>query len=428
MPTHDNDGYECDEYRGITRRKLLGRSAATAAAAVTAPAWLPRAALAAPALPASRDVLVNVFLRGGMDGLSVCVPHGDPGLYAARPTIAVPQPGAPDGALDLDGFFGLHPAAAPLLPIFQAQDLAIVHACGSTDPTRSHFEAFEKMEFAIPNQLSGSQTTGWLARHLESVAPRVDGPVRGLVLEDVMPLTLAGAPLTLPVADPTGFAFPGDPSTAPRRQQAVAHMYAGSAPPMGPAAISTLGTIGLLDAIDLASYVPAGGAVYPDSDLGRGLRATAALIKADVGIEVFMLEQGGYDTHNQQGTLGGVLAALVGDLAASLAALHADLGAGIASVTVVVKSEFGRRVEENASGGTDHGHGNCLFVLGGGVVGGTVHGTWPGLHPDDLDQGDLAITTDYRDVLSEVVAKRLGNPNLGYVFPGYAPSFAGVVV
>ncbi|TAJ19194.1 MAG: DUF1501 domain-containing protein [Planctomycetota bacterium] len=410
--------------RGLLRGALLGSGALVGASGL-----LPRVAFAGGARAArdtSGNALVFVLLRGGMDGLSLCVPHGDPDLYAARPTLAVPAPGAPSGALDLDGFFGLAPAAQRLLGAWNAGELAIVHAAGSTDPTRSHFDAFLHLELGIPNQALGALSSGWLARHLLSSAG--PSPLRAAALGQTLPLSLQDAPRTLAIPDAGQFGFPGAPATAALRQQLLAAMYGANTSALHAPGVDTLAAIQLLAGIDFAGYQPAPGAAYPaDSDISLGLRQCATLIKAQAGVECMVLEMGGWDLHHSLGATLGSMANLVGELSDSLAAFHTDMQGQLDRVVVVVMSEFGRHVAQNASGGLDHGHGNAMLVLGGSVVGGQVHGTWPGLAPAQLDLGDLAITTDYRDVLGEILAKHLGSTALDQVFPQHVVQFPGVL-
>jgi uncharacterized protein (DUF1501 family) len=416
----------CREYESLSRRGFFDR-ALPFAAALAATQLLPKVAFGR-RRGSNRDVLVTIFLRGGMDGLTTCVPYGDPDLYTARPLLAIPPPGNPGGAIDLDGFFGLHPSAAPLLTPYQAGRLAIVHASGSTDPTRSHFEAFKFMEYGIPEQPTSSIQTGWLARHLDAVSPSGPGFFRGVALTSppVMPKTLNGAPATLPIEDLDQFTFPGSGSTAPARRQVLTDSYAATREPLKSAAQSTFATLDLLDQIDFAGYTPANGAVYPDTLLGRQLKSAAALIKADVGVETVMAEIGGWDLHAQ---LLPNMPILLDDLTRTLEAFYLDNLGGLDKLVVVAMSEFGRRVAENASAGLDHGHGNCMLVMGGHIAGGQVLTTWPGLAPGNLDSGlDLAITIDYRDILGEILSLRLEDASLSDVFPNYTPTFRGIVV
>ncbi len=429
MTSNDRDPLSgCQELHSWTRREFLSRGTLAGAAAASAPLWMPSVSLASPLGVSQRDVLVFVFLRGGMDGLTTLVPWGDPFLYGARPTLAVPPPGGAGTTLDLDGFFGLPPAAAPLLVPYGAGKLAFVHAAGSTDPTRSHFDAFQHMELGIPNLPLGSQTSGWLARHLQATAALDPlAPLRGVAATSTLPMTLAQSPKTLPIANFATFAFPGSTSTAPLRAKSLANGYAAVAPPLGPAALDTLSTIDLFKTIDFAGYAPSNGAVYPSTTFGTGMKSIAALIKADVGVEAMMIERGGWDLHNNLGPLAGAMASLLDEVSNALLALYLDLATALDRVTLLVMSEFGRRVQENGSAGVDHGHGNAMLVMGGHVNGGQVHGTWPTLAPAALDQGDLAVTTDFRDVVGEILVKRCANTNLSTVFPSYTPQFPGIV-
>jgi uncharacterized protein (DUF1501 family) len=378
----------------------------------------------------TRDTIVVIFLRGGADGLSLIVPHGDPNYYnpGLRPGIAVPSPGDPGGAVDLDGFFGLNPAMASLLPAYQNGDLLPIHATGSPDPTRSHFDAFRFMEFGQPLQPI-SEFSGWLARHLLVTPPASNGPLRAIALNDLVPQTLIGAPNTLPVADPASFAFPGRTSTATDRANVLEAVFADANEPIKSAGQNTIDTIDLLTQIDFDNYTPANGALYPGGSFGNAMASVSALIKADIGVEAAMLELGGWDSHEGQvGQVTGLMSAL----STALSAFHSDTQDHMNQITLVVMSEFGRRADENGSAGTDHGHGNCMLTMGGGIAGGQVLADWTSgelLHPDLLHQGDsLQVTIDYRDVLAEILQNRLQNTDLGAVFPNHAPMFHGVTV
>jgi uncharacterized protein (DUF1501 family) len=429
---HDHSGPECrtdaERPSGPSRRELLGGSALATAALITAPAWLPRTSFGRGTL-ATRDVLVHVYLRGGADGLTIVPPYGDAQYFVRRPALAIPAPGQPNGAVLLpgNGFFGLAPAAAPLLTPYNAGKLLIAHATGSVDPSRSHFDAQRYMELGTTSSFATTISDGWIGRHLQTSTPIGNGLLRGLALQDGLPRVLNGGPATLPVKDPNGFVLPGSASTATARRARLTAMYASEAPPLGPAAASTFGTIDLLDTIDFTGYVPANGAAYPNTTFGTQLKSTATMIKAQIGLEVISIDYNNWDLHNQLGPLIGAMATKMDDLARGLEAFYKDLSTGwIDSVTVVVMSEFGRRVSENASGGCDHGHGNALFVMGGHVNGGQVLANWPGLGTAQLDNGDLAVTIDHRDLLAEIVLARLGNPNIGTVFPNYTPTIRGI--
>ncbi len=423
------EAHGCPEYQELSRRNFLAGVGGVAMAAFTAPAWLPRVAVAKDYRSAQRDVMVSIYLRGACDGLTICVPWGENAYYTARPTLNIPRPdsGQSDKATDLNGFFGFPPAMTPLLPAYQAGHLLILHACGSTDPSRSHFDAQRFMEVGKANDLS--LTTGWLGRHLLSVAPMdPTALLRAVGISTGLQRTLQGGPLTLPIPDLDAFGLSGNSSTTATRTQALWDMYSGVTDPLHAAGLNTINTINLLNTINFAGYVPAGGAAYPANSFGVALKSTAALIKAQVGVEAIAIDLNGWDTHNNQGPTTGTMAALMTTLAGSLAAFHTDMFTGSnPSFTAVAMSEFGRRVAQNGSGGTDHGHGNVMLVMGGCVNGGQVMGQWPGLAPGQLYQNlDLQVTTDYRDVLAEIVQQRLGNSDLATVFPGYSPTFKGV--
>lgn len=417
----------CNEYQEYARRRdFFARSQPTFSSRGTSTARVPRVVLTPDHM--SRDTLVLIFLRGGVDSLTTVPPYGDPNLYSEtlRANLAIPPPGDPNGALDLDGFFGLHPTMGPLLPAFQDGKLAIVHATGSPDPTRSHFDAFNFMEYGIPLQPQ-TTFTGWLARHLEATPPATAGPLRAVAVADLIPRTLAGAPLTLPIADPALFGFPGRLETATERRAVLEAAYAAAGDPLAGAAQSSLETIDLLTTIDFENYTPAGGAVYPDTTFGDAIRSVAAMIKAQIGLEVAMVELGSWDTHAQQV---GPMLSLMADFSGAMGAFHADMQDHMNELTMLAMSEFGRRADMNSSSGTDHGHGSCMFAMGGNIAGGQVMADWTSgalLHPDLLYQGDsLEVTTDYRDIVAEILETRLENTDLAYVFPNFSPTFRGI--
>jgi uncharacterized protein (DUF1501 family) len=419
----------------VSRRTFLESLAAVPLVALPRlqaswPAWMPRLAFAPPTLAPRGDVLVVVFLRGAADSLNIVVPHGEAAYYRHRPTLGVPRPddrkaASPLRAIDLDGFFGLHPSLSPVMPAWEAGHLAIVHACGAPDESRSHFQAMELMERGLTD-LRGP-ASGWIARHLASLDTGNTSPLRAVGLGEMVQHSLRGAVSVTALRSIADFHLGGDLAVAQQMQSTLAQLY------QGDGEVQALGreTLHILDTLadlDPAVYLPGSGAAYPETDYGFGLRQVAALVKADVGLEAAALDLGGWDTHFAQGASEGLMASLLAELAQGLAAFHADLEAHMDGVTLVVMTEFGRRVYENASLGTDHGHAGVMFLMGGHVVGGKVHADWPGLEPEQLfGPGDLAATFDYRDVLSEVVLHRLNNPSVGAVFPDYDPTPRGVV-
>lgn len=364
--------------------------------------------------------VVSVFLRGGADGLGMVVPHGDPAYAGHRPTLALAAPGQGSSAcLDLDGFFGLHPAFAPLLPAWRARRLALVHAIGSDDTTRSHFEAQDRMEHGHGGGLDPAG--GWAGRYLRALEGA--GGFSAVAVGPRLPECLRGAPCAAAMTRLETLGLATDPDEATRVAEALGALY-GADPLLAQAGRDTLVLMEKTRA--LAGPAPAGDA-YPAGGFGAGLRDVARMIKAGLGLRVAALELGAWDTHHFQGTTGGLLAGRIAELADGLAAFDADLGAGRDEVVVVVMTEFGRRAHENASLGTDHGRGSVMLVLGAGLAGGKVHGRWPGLADRFLDgPGDLAVTTDYRDALAEVLA-HAGGVDPGRVFPGHRPAPVGLV-
>lgn len=422
----------CREYAHLSRRHFLGLAGGFVATAA-APSWLPRVVYAQ-SESSSRDVIVSIFLRGGADALSLCPPFGDDSYYDLRRRIAIPRPDSTQGgrALDLDGFFGFPPAMAPLLDAYREGALAVVHACGQHSRTRSHFEAMRFMEVGQENPPAGL-ATGWLGRHLQLTAPSVkDAVLRAVGIGFGLPRTLLGAPLALPVPELADFGVAGDPDTRGERQDRIASMYSYAPAALKEAARNSFRTIELLEAIDFAGYQGAGPARYDGDEFGVALSSAAALIKAEVGVEAVAIDLGGWDTHGNQGPVDGYMAGLMGTLARNLGAFYEDMVAsGAPGVTVVMMSEFGRNCFENGSAGCDHGHGGLMMVLGTSVRGGRVVTEWPGLAREQLYMGqDLQIAVDYRDVLSEVVAKRLGNSAWRKLFsdPSYSPVDYGIVV
>lgn len=417
----------CREYRDLSRRRFI-KTGAAAAALAGAPVWLPRVAYAQNEV-SDRDVIIAVFLRGGADGLTLCVPHGDDNYYAARPTLNIPRPdsNSPFAAIDLDGFFGVPQTFAGLMDAYAAGDLLIVHACGSPDESRSHFQSMTVMETG--QGPDPTAFTGWLGRHLASSDPKNPTAVlRAVGINEALQRSLSGSPLALPIPDLADFGLDGWNVTMQERLQTLGASYAQGPSALRATAANTITTIGLLNAIDFVNYQPGGGAAYPDTHFGYSMKSAAALIKADLGVEAIAIDLDGWDTHDGQGSRSGWMAGLMTELGDSLGAFHADLSAATGKgFVVVVMSEFGRVVMENASQGTDHGHGGALLVLGNHIAGGRVLTDWPGLAQGELFQGqDLDTTIDYRDILAEIVHYRLGNSALSTVFPGYAPVYRGV--
>lgn len=383
--------------------------------------------MAAEANP-EQETLVVIYLRGGLDGLNLVPPIDGPdrGHYEGfRPEIAVPNTGD-NKALRLDAQFGLHPSAAPLYELFQDGKLAIVHAVGSAG-SRSHFEAQNFMELGTPN--SKTIGSGWLARHLQT-APTLPDTILmpSLAAMDSPPTSLAGSVDTLTMASPSSFSLSSIGNSTWRYSEqrvALRQLYNAGTTSIHEAGLQAMNAADLIESYVSSDYDPSNGAEYPNSSLGRQLRMIAQMIKLEVGLQVATVDYGGWDTHNQQGDgSGGYFAGRIGELSNALAALYQDLNGSGSNpyskrLTVVVKTEFGRRVRENGDRGTDHGTAFPMFVLGGNVIGG-LHGEWPGLAHEQLyDNADLRPTTDFRRGLSEVLIRRLGNPNLGQIFPGY---------
>jgi uncharacterized protein (DUF1501 family) len=391
------------------------------------PPFLTRAVAAGPSTNGGRKILVVLFQRGAADGLNIVVPYGEPNYYAMRPTLAIPAPhlsGEGDAAtmaLDLDGFFGLHPALAPLQTMFQKQQLAIVHAAGSPDTTRSHFDAQDYMESGTPGVKSTRD--GWLNRSIQELRDGNDSAFRAVALSQNLPRMLQGKAAAVAVPDLRTFSVQGAPSAAGGFEAIYAQTVDKQ---LGDSGRETFDAISMLRKADPTKYQPENGAEYPKAGGGQGprfgqaLQQIAQLIKSNVGLEVAFADAGGWDTHVNQGNSQGQLANLLREMGQSLMAFHKDMGDHMQDIVVVTMSEFGRTAKENGNRGTDHGHANCMFVMGGDVKGGKVYGKWPGLAPEQLNEGrDLALTTDFRTVLSEVLVKHQKNDALAQIFPGF---------
>jgi len=408
----------------ITRRIFLRNGALAAIGTAALPSFLTRAAYGAadPGTRARR--LVVIFQRGAADGLNIVVPHAEPAYYAMRPTINIPQ----QSVLDLDGFFGLHPAMSSFQPLWDQKHLAIVHASGSPDPTRSHFDAQDFMESGTP----GLKTTddGWLNRCLRELpAPKISATsssadasaFRAIALGPSLPRILSGREPAVAINNLNDFSVGGNNPKVQPISNTFEAMYSSSVDTvLHGTGRETFDAVKMLKTADPSKYTPAAGANYPKGRFGDSLRQLAQLIKANVGVQVAFADIGGWDHHVNEGSTQGQIANVLGDFSQSIAAFWTDLGSLGEDTVVVTMSEFGRTARENGNRGTDHGHANVMFVLGGPVRGGRVYGRWPGLDQSQLYEGrDLAITTDFRAVLSEVVSRYLGNKDLKAVFPGF---------
>jgi len=382
------------------RRFFLYKGALALAGTTTIPGFLVRSVLAESA-PGPNRRLVVIFQRGAADGLNIVVPYREKNYYAMRPGIAIPA----DKVIDLDGFFGLHPSMAAFKPLYDQGHLAIVHAAGSPDMSRSHFDAQDYMESGTPGVKSTDD--GWLNRALQSEDLRrrqEHSAFRALALGANVPRTLA-----------VGGRGPATPAAA-----AFEAMYGASGDRIfHSTGEETFDAVKMLRAANPAQYKPAAGADYPASEFGNSMKQIAQLLKANLGVEAAFTDVNGWDTHHNQGSVNGQLANRLTDFSTAIAAFWRDLGDEAANVTLVTMSEFGRTARENGTGGTDHGHANAMFILGADVKGGRVHGRWPGLAHEQLNEGrDLALTTDYRQVLGELVTRTLGANNLELIFPG----------
>lgn len=407
----------------ITRRQFLGTGVVGGVLGVSQnlfPSWMPRLAFGQQG-GRERDVLVVIFNRGGMDGLNAVIPFGEgAGYYDRRPTIAIGEPdGTDNSAINLDDFFGLHPRLRPLKDIYDANQLTIIHAVGSPDPSRSHFEAMEFMERGIPGDKL--TPTGWVARHLATASWQNNSPFRAVGMGTMLPASLRGEISALALRSIADFHLGGRQDQLAQVQQTLSGLYRVETPTdiLSAQAAQVFNTMNQLQDIANQYYQPEYGAEYPDSDFGYGLRQIAQLIKADIGLEVACVDSGGWDTHDGQGSIDGEMAYLLDDFARGLAAFYADLQDYMGRVTVVSMSEFGRTASENASGGTDHGRANVMFVMGGASMGG-VYADWRGMTDDVMDEGDLAVTTDYRDILAELLIKRVKNNAVDQIFPNHS--------
>ena len=430
-------------------RRVFVKSGALALLAIgLPPQFITRSLLAETRAAAKKKTLICIFQRGAVDGLNMVVPFGDEAYYQSRRSIAVPAPtrGGANAAIDLNGHFGLHPALRPLHDLYSRNELAIIHAVGSPHPTRSHFDAQDFMETATPGVKSTRD--GWLNRVLADTTHNCDctgrtldnkqahaadhttgqvamasagiASLRGVSLGAETPRAMRGKYPTLSIPDLDTFGVAGGRDAS--IEDAFSRTYGTEAGTIiGSAADGAFEAMQILKKANLAQYRPASGVEYPAGDFGRGLRQVAQLIKSGVGVEVAFVDIGGWDTHQNQGGADGQLGRRFTELSRGVRALYDDLGDRMDDVVLLTMSEFGRTVNENGTGGTDHGHATCMFVMGGPVKGGKVYGDWPGLAREQRYEGrDLAVTTDFRDVFAEVVNKHLGAKSMDKVFPGYA--------
>jgi uncharacterized protein (DUF1501 family) len=409
----------------VTRRFFIKSSGVALASLAAAPSFLKRIALARSYNPSGKDhpIIIAIFQRGAMDGVSAVVPFGDPSYASARPQIAIPEPSrqSSETAIDLDGFFGLHPGLAPFKPIWDAGHLAVVHAVGSPDNTRSHFDAQDYMESGTPG--NKSTMDGWLNRYLQAKREPKATPFRAVSFTANLPRTLVGAAPAIAMTNINDFGVRSGPGNA-QVAQGFEELYSQSLPDVlhgtGKEAFEA---VKMLKKANPRQYTPANGANYPRSQFGNALLQIAQLIKSDIGVEVAFADVGGWDTHANQGSARGQLANRFQDLSQAISALYLDLGDRMRNIVILTMTEFGRTIRQNGSGGTDHGHSSCLFVAGGPVKGGKVYGKWPGLAADQLYEGrDLALTTDFRDVFAEIAVRHMGASNPNAIFPGFNPN------
>jgi len=403
----------------INRRVFIKNSGIAMLGLSTLPSFLQRA-VAATAIP-NKKKLVVLFQRGAADGLNIVVPFAEPNYYKIRPTIAIPAPtsGGALAAIDLDGFFGVHPSLAPLAKLFHSGELAIVHAAGSPDTTRSHFDAQDYMESGTPGVKATDD--GWLNRTMQTMPEQNATPFRAVALGPNLPRMLHGTAPAVALPDVKQFQVLAGAGSQ-MVQGGFEAMYAQTVDTaLRGTGTETFEAIDMLKKANPAQFQPENGADYPKNRYGQSIQQVAQLLKANIGLEVAFLDTGGWDNHVNEGGVQGQLANLLRDLGQGLDAFHKDMGDRMEDVVVVTMSEFGRTAHENGNRGTDHGHANCMFVMGGAVKGGKVYGKWPGLAPEQLNEGrDLALTTDFRSVLGEIIQGHLGAKDLKSVFPGFA--------
>jgi uncharacterized protein (DUF1501 family) len=417
----------------LTRRAFLKRGGLALVSVGTMPLWGPHflqnlVFASEPSATGGKKILICIFQRGAVDGLSMVVPYGDPHYYQARSDIAIAEPtqkAGAEGVIDLDGLFGFHPNMAALMPMYKSGNLALIQACGSPSSNRSHFDAQDFMECGVADDKS--IRTGWLNRTLlECPEDRAKlSPFRAVSMTSMLPRTLQGDQEALAIPDLKTFGVGGAGVATSSASASAANGFEG----MYESAVGDLlhgngkdafDAIGMLKAADPTKYTPRNGATYPGGAFGRSLMQIAQMIKANIGVEVAFAEVGGWDTHVNQGGAQGQLANRFTELSGGLAALYQDLGDRMNDVVILTMSEFGRTVRQNGNRGTDHGHATCFMVLGGPIRGGRVYGKWPGLAREQLfEQRDLMLTTDYRDVFAELSQKHLGAVDVDKIFPNH---------
>jgi uncharacterized protein (DUF1501 family) len=418
----DCSDWECDinrrdaAQRRVSRRGFMKGGALALIGTSTIPAFLSRSVLAeVTTAAANKKKLIILFQRGAADGLNIVVPYKEKNYYAMRPSIAIQE----KDVLDLNGHFGLHPSMAAFKPLYDQGHLAIIHAAGSPDTTRSHFDAQDYMESGTPGVKSTSD--GWLNRALQAeMVTDKSSAFRAVALGTLVPRTLQGKLPAIAVNNLADFSVGGKgPQTSPI-SDAFQAMYDESTDAMlHGTGQETFEAVKMLKAADPAHYQSEPGVVYPKTPFGSSLKQVAQLLKANLGVEAAFSDIGGWDTHQNQGNINGQLANRLTDFSETIAAFWKDMGDDAENLTLVTMSEFGRTARQNGTGGTDHGHANVMFVLGGRVKGGKIYGTWPGLANEQLNEGrDLTVTTDFRRVLGEAAYSTLGVKNLDLVFPG----------
>ena len=403
----------------ISRRIFLKNGGLTLIGMGMVPSFVYRTALAAAPESGRRKVLVAIFQRGGADGLNTVVPFGEKEYYRSRPSIAVPAPSSKEeSALDLDGFFGLHPSLEPLESFWRKRELAIVHGVGSPHSTRSHFDAQDFMETATPGEKSVSE--GWLNRYLQERAQGEASSFRAVSMGTGLPRSLEGEATAIALGNIRDFDLKAGSVQAEVRSAYETLYDRDTNSLLSGTSWEMFEAIDYLKKANPSQYAPAPDVQYPQGKFGRNLLQVAQLIKADMGVEVAFVDIGGWDTHVNEGGSNGQLGNRLRELGRGLAAFYRDLGDRMEDVLVLTMSEFGRTVQENGNRGTAHGHASVMMLLGGAVKGGKVYGQWPGLAREQRHEGrDLALTTDFRDVFAEVLTRHLGSPNPGGVFPGF---------